>query len=211
MTQDRHSTVWGGLLITVGLLVLFANWGFLGGLSRLLWSGLFFAGSVAFLLVFGRDQKQWWALIPASALLALGAVSSWGRLLGAWSGGMFLAIIGLGFAAVYLTGRERWWALIPAGVLITLAVVSGFPGAAAGSLLFLGIALTFGLVYLAPGPLAPNRWALYPALGALVMAGLNAGAFSRMFNLLTPLALIGVGVYLLQQRRKPLKEPEHEA
>lgn len=187
---------WAVLLIVGGALLLGMQLGWLNGLSDLLWSLLFAAGGAVFLLAFLNDRSNWWALIPAAALGGISLVFVTGALGGAY----FLAALGVGFAAVYLTGRERWWAVIPAGALLTLALVAWVdivaPRLDAGWLFFLGIAVTFGLLYLLPRAQGGQGWAIYPAAGA---------AFVAMIILLTnavtgvvlPLLLIVVGGYLL--------------
>jgi hypothetical protein len=72
-----------------------------------------------------------------------------------------------------------------------------------GGLFFLGMAATFGLVYILPTPEGRLKWALYPAgillaLGVLVMLGV-----SKLINLVWPLALlIAGGVIIFRVIRK---------
>jgi hypothetical protein len=106
----------------------------------------------------------------------------------------------LSFWAVYLNDRAHWWAIIPGGVLLTLATIAGLsdyvPGEQIGGILFLGLALTFGLVYLLPFGEARQRWAIYPAAVLLIMALLIMASVGQVINLLWPLALILAGLYI---------------
>src|SRR5690606_24592657 len=187
---------WAVLLIAGGLLLLGVQLGWLSGLSDWLWSLLFIAGGAAFLLAFLKDPTNWWALIPSSALIGIAVVLVTGEIGGAY----FLGALGIGFTAVYLTGRERWWAVIPAGALLTLALVAWVdivaPRLDSGWIFFLGIAATFGLLYLLPRTQGGQGWAIYPAAGAAVMAAIILLTHA-VTGVVLPILLIAVGGYLL--------------
>lgn len=118
----------------------------------------------------------WWALLPGFGLLALGAATLSS---GAASGPLFLGFLGAGFAAAYRAERRRWWTILTAGVLWTLALVSWLgetrPGSQVGWVFFLGLAATFGALFSLPGA-QWQRWALYPALGTLVVFVVSGAA-----------------------------------
>ena len=196
MTTDRQRNAWATLLIALGLFFLLANTGWLAGLASWFWGLLFLAGGGAFLVVYRNDRRHWWALIPGFSLVAVGVAA----LSGDTAGALFLALLGTGFAAVYLSDRQRWWAIIPAGVLYTLALVAWtstvWPRADAGWLFFLGIAATFGLLFVLPEGEGRQRWAIYPALGSLVFVAITLMA-SNVGGVLVPLLLIGAGAYLV--------------
>jgi hypothetical protein len=190
----------GLLLVAAGLLILLSN---IGLVSGLMWTALLLAGAGTFLSIYARDHERWWALIPAFALLGLGGVANLDLLPASaadWGGTIFLGALGLGFAAAWLTDRARWWAIIPAGTLITLGVVArpagSWPNSDQGWLLFLGLALTFGLVYLDPRAAPRRSWALYPAAGLLVIALLIGTSLGPALNLVWPVALMLAGLYL---------------
>lgn len=113
---------------------------------------------------------------------------------GDWGGAVFLGAIGLGFAAIFTTNRAQWWAIIPAGTLLTLALVTRMADAG-GTVLFLGLALTFAFVWL-----ESHRWAVYPVVACLVMAALTANWVTGAWNIIWSLALILLGAYLLRPR-----------
>ena len=192
----NRPTLWAILLIAVGALFLAGNLGWLRGADEWLWGLLFAGGGATFLAWFVHDRQQWWALIPGSALLGLSAAV----LGGSFGGALFLALLGTGFAATYWLERGRWWAIIPGGVLLTLGMVAWleviFPRFDGGWLFFLGLAATFGSLYVLPEHEGRQRWAIYPALAtlALALAILVSGAVT---GVVVPLLLIGTGAFLL--------------
>jgi hypothetical protein len=215
MKRFEASTIAGLLLIGAGLLFLFANIGLLGAVAGPIWALLFALGGGVFISVSARNRARWWALIPGCTLLGLAALIGADAIVpggtGPWGGALFLGAISLSFWLVYVLSYQRWWALIPAGTLLTLAAIAGlsgsWPGRDMGWLLFAGLALTFGLVYL--DPFAPHRraWALYPAAGLLVMALIVAAPLGATFNLVWPAALILAGLYLALRPPHPVPAP----
>ncbi len=190
----------GALLVALGVLFLLQNFVF-ADIGNFIWLVLFGLGGLAFLYVFAVNQQQWWAVIPGFVLLGLAALIGFGDRLGNWAPALFLGSIGLAFWVIYLVRRDFWWSLIPAGTLTTLAVVAALadriPDMATGGVLFLGLAVTFGLVYLLTGQRAGQRWALIPAAILAVLGVLLTLSLGGLINYVWALALIGVGVYLL--------------
>jgi hypothetical protein len=186
------------LFLVVGVLGLLSNFGFLAVLSNLAWAAVFAVGGLGFLAWFSRDQDQWWTLIPASSLIGLGLTILIGN---DWGGTVFLACIGLGFAAIAILKRDFWWATIPAGTLLTLAVITRL-GEAGGTVLFIGLAATFAVVWQ-----RSHRWAIYPTIGCLMMAALTADWLTGIWGIVWSLALIGGGAYLLM---RPHRDGPHQ-
>lgn len=193
----------GALLVALGILFLLQNFGIFGGVANLFWLVLFGGGGLAFLCVFAMNQQQWWAVIPGFVLLGLAVLIGFGDKLGSWGPALFLGSIGLAFWVIFVVRREFWWAIIPAGTLSTLALVAvladHLPGEVVGGVLFLGMAATFGLVYVLTGHESRQRWALIPAgiLGVLgVLLTLSMGG---LINYVWALALIGAGLFLLSR------------
>ncbi len=197
--------VLGGLLVLAGLLLLLQNLNVFLIPWDLFWAGVFLASGLAFLGLFLERPSQWWAPIPAFTLLAIGTMVFLGDILPgiahAWGGSIFLGALGLSFWLVFAVNRKNWWAIIPGGVLVTLAAVASLPrfstGPVTGGVLFLGLGVTFGLVYLlaeAPGRMS---WALVPA-GVLAILGVFIlAAVTPFVGFLWPLLFILVGGYLL--------------
>lgn len=198
-------TVGAILLIIVGILLLLQNFGILKIVVALIWSLIFGIGGLIFLYMFRANRSQWWAVIPGFALLGLAALivlDEFFPRVGNTLGGMiFLGGIGLAFWVIYFVKREHWWAVIPGGVLFTLALVIGlssvFEGAAMGGGFFLGLGLTFVLLYFVPTPHGRMKWALIPAAVLVVMGVLITAITTGILDFLFAAALILVGLYLL--------------
>jgi hypothetical protein len=195
----------GALLVAFGVLFLLQNFGFLGSVQNVIWLMLFGAAGLTFLFVFASNPQQWWAVIPGFVLLGLAVLIAFGDRLGAWGGALFLGSIGLAFWVVYVVKRDFWWALIPAGTLTTLAVVAAVAdrvtGMGTAGVFFLGLALTFAVVYFLTAGEQRQRWALIPAgiLGVLGMLFLLS--LGGLVTYVWAIALIAVGVYLLTRSR----------
>jgi len=194
----------GVLLIVAGVLFLLEALGVLPEIGVPVWTLLFVVGGLAFLWVFIANREQWWAVIPGCTLLGVAGTIALSDVAGPWAGAIVLAAIGVSFWIIYLTRRDMWWPIIPGGVLITLAFVAGFgdtlPDEMITGILFVGLAVTFLLVYFLPTPAGRMKWALIPAA---VLAVLGIAFLASMGNLVTllavagPLALIIGGGFLL--------------
>jgi hypothetical protein len=82
--------------------------------------------ALPFIVVYARDRKLWWALVPVYVLLAVGVM------VGLIEGGILednlvaayvMLAVAIPFFVVYARDRKLWWALIPGGItgLIGLA------------------------------------------------------------------------------------------
>lgn len=195
------------LLIAVGVLFLLQNFGLMA-LDNLIWLIIFGVGGLVFLFVFAMDREQWWALIPGFTLLGLGTLIGFGDRLGALGPALFLGSIGLSFAVIYLIRRgDFWWAIIPGGVLLSLALMLALTpyleGVALPAILFLGMAVTFALVYLVSLGQERMTWALIPAGILGVMGILMFLSLGGLINYVWALALIVVGAYMLLRAFRP--------
>ncbi|MGQ9684004.1 MAG: hypothetical protein ACUVX9_15845 [Anaerolineae bacterium] len=202
-------------LIAAGILFLLNTLGVIPNLQPLLWAVLLGLAGVIFLAVFFSDRRQWWALIPSSALVGVSGAIGLGSIgSGALAGATIFVCLALGFLGVYLVqSKENWWALIPASAMavLTLLVLLGEEaGYLGGAVLFVGLGLAFVVLYsLEIAGKRHNWWALIPA-GALlslalvvILSGMGAGdlAGSALF--------FGLGVtfgvlYLLRSPERPL-------
>lgn len=209
----NNNTIWGFLLIALGAFVLLQVTGIFGVLSDLFWSIAFAAAGAVFLYVFLTGlHTRWWAAIPGFTLLGLAATVFYGRFsppfLTDIGGAVFLASIGIGFLAIFFTNRQMWWSLIPGGALLSVAAVAFVAEANIaflnpGSVLFIGLGLTFAVVGLMSTYLNLNlRWAYIPAAILLVMGIVVFTPFVGALNFVWPLALIAVGAYLVLRRPK---------
>jgi hypothetical protein len=195
----------GAGLMLLGGLMLLEKFGILRGASSLFWGAAFLVAAAYFLYVFFQSpQGRWWAIIPAMALLGMGASAILPQVFSGLGGGLFLGALGVAFFIVYVTDRSRWWGIIPGGVLLTLAAVSvvsdseRFSTFGSGSLFFIGLALTFLLVALLPNPAGKMQWAYIPAAVLFVMgAVLGSTSTAGLADYVWPVALIIVGVLVI--------------
>lgn len=205
-TRILMPIVGGILLVAAGVIFLLNNLNIITLDWEMLIGPMFAVGGLIFLLVFIFNTDEWWALIPGFVLIGIGIIIFMGqnKLADLWTGAVFLAMIGLPFFLVYAFHPAHWWAIIPGGVMVTLAVVSLLPenGVLSGGIFFLGLALTFGLVYILPKPAGKLKWALYPA-GILLFIGVlvTLGA-TNLINYVWPLALLGGGGYVIYRALK---------
>lgn len=201
-----NGTIWGILLVSLGALFLLQTMDIIHFAWQMTIAVGFLLGAALFGAVFARDRRQWWALFPAFALgfigvmIALDELSPGFRL----SGSLFLGGLGLAFAAVYAANdRRQFWPIIPAGVLLTLATVAGvdqvLPMIDTGWMFFGGLAVTFGFVWYETNRV--QQWALIVAMACGAIASLTL--IGSLMRFLFPLALVGVGVYLLTRQQRP--------
>ncbi len=196
----------GVFLILLGLLLLLETLGLLRSGAELAVAAAFALGGAAFLWGFVSRCEWWWSAIPGMALLGIGLLIGYTTLAGGDGGelaaSLFLGTLGAGFFLVYLRLREHWWAIIPGGVLLTLALTVGLEPAfdkdeATVAVLFLGLALTFVLVYLAPNPEGRMTWAPIPAVILAVIGTLILAGSAQLLGYIWPLALMAGGLLLL--------------
>lgn len=211
VTKENNQQVWGLLLVVLGGFFLLQATGILGALSDLFWSLAFGAAGGVFLYIFlTRLHERWWAAIPGFTLLGLAAMIFYSRfappILSGMTGAIFLGSIGAGFLAIFVTNPRQWWAIIPGGALFTVASVAAidvlpFRFLNSGSVLFVGLGLTFGLLGLLSTYLDRElRWAYIPAAVLLVLGLVVMTPFVGAIAWLWPLVLIGAGAYLVLRR-----------
>ena len=197
--------IFGAGLMLLGGLMLLEKFGILRGASSLFWGAAFLVAAAYFLYVFFQSpQGRWWAIIPAMALLGMGASAILPRVFSGLGGGIFLGALGVAFFIVYFTDHSRWWGIIPGGVLLTLAGVSTladsdqFSAFGSGSIFFVGLALTFLLVAVLPNPFEKMQWAYIPAVVLFIMgAVLGSTSTAGLADYVWPVALIIVGVLVI--------------
>ena len=206
-TRFWLSIISGILLVAAGVIFLLGNLNILTLDWEVFIGPLFGLGGLVFLLVFVMNTKDWWALIPAFVLTAIGIIIFMDRTMPVvadqWSGAVFLGLLGLAFLIIYIFHREHWWAIIPGGVLLTLSGVTLVSDTDfSGGLFFLGLAVTFGLIYFLPKPSGKSKWALYPAAILLVLGIFVTLGEANVLNYFWPLALLIGGGYVLYRSLK---------
>lgn len=162
--------VFGILFVFAGTLIVLQNLNiFPGSTGNILWASLFAATSIfLFSLYFKRRENWWWLLIGlmlftmmVGNLVALfPSANNFGPLITLFGAG-------LGFLLIYLIDRRQWWGLIPSGILITLGVDGILhitsPDLEANGIIFLGLGLTFLLLFVNPSKEGRLNWAVIPS------------------------------------------------
>jgi len=203
----KNRFFWGLLLIVVGVILLLQNLNIFRFVWELAWIGILGLGGVLFFMAFLGNRANWWAIIPAAALLGL-TVAAGIKLIfpglgGRIGGALFLITLAQGFWLVYLRERSQWWAIIPCGVLLTIAAVSLvetlLPRVETGGLFFLGLGATFGLVYLLPSSPNRMRWAIIPAVALSAVGLFVTFVNAQVLRILWPATIMLVGGWLLIQ------------
>lgn len=202
------SIVSGILLVSAGVFFLLANVGVFSLNWQVIIGPLFGIGGLVFLIIFITNKDEWWALIPGFVLIAIGIIIFMDNQLAAevqkWSGTIFLGLLSLAFLVIYIFHREQWWAIIPCGVLFTLAGINlvSENDLLSGGIFFLGLAVTFGLLYILPKPSGKLKWALYPA-GVLFFVGVLVTLGSvNILKYVWPLGLFIAGGYFIIRSMK---------
>jgi hypothetical protein len=192
----------GLLLFVVGALALLNTLGVLpieGKTWDILLPACFLAGGVVFLYVLISSKKNWWASIPAFTLIGLGLLIGSSLFMPGfeeYSAAIFLAFIGIGFWVIYFLDLQKWWAIIPGGALVSVGalVATGWV-----SLLFLGLALTFALLWILPNRGKRMTWPWIPA-GVLAVMGcafLWEDVGGRYMNYIMPALFVAAGLALI--------------
>jgi hypothetical protein len=163
---------------------------------------LFAALGIIFLYTLVSDRRNWWAAIPGLTLVGLGVMM--GLLLipgfsGTVAGFIFMGSIAASFWVIYILRHDFWWAIIPAGTLtsITLVILLSENGALAGSVLFLGIAATFGVLGLVEINGHRMGWPWIPAAALLVLGGIVAASEGGVPGIVWAIIIILAGLFLV--------------
>ena len=180
-----------------------------------------FLFALCFSVIAAWSRKSQWAIIPAGFFASLGLVTTLEILIpeSEATGLIFMFLLAATFIAFAILSKKNWWAIIPAGFFASLGLVVALdihvPHAAYPSLpgtltwgfytwvLFLGLATTFGILWLLR-KILPTNWAIYPAAGFLAMAALFIieGAHFSEYWLETMLLVFGVMLLLAVLTRK---------
>lgn len=203
----RARTIAGILLIIAGALLLLQSMDILSGtVGDIVWMVIFGFGGIAFTALYFR-RKHWWPIIPGLTLLGLTAISLMETFLpdaaDTYGGMVVLGSFGLSFVLVYFRDKINWWALIPGGVLITLSFITlqdefQMLNIDSGAVFFLGLGLTFMLLFFIRTPYGRLKWAAYPGVILLLMGVfLSFSDNPEVLNALGPVMIVLAGVFIL--------------
>lgn len=196
--RDRQRTLLAIGCIVVGALALAGSLGVWPAIDGLAAAGMAVAAGVALLWLARRWRSDWlmFAAFPVFGVAFAAAVP------GSLGGAGLLAGIAAGFFALVVAEPSRWWGLIPAGTLSTLALLAWAGDAISptveGSVLFLGLALTFGVLWRFGR--YRQGWAVFPAAGSLAMA-LVVGLSGADWVVPVLMIVVGAGVLVWGRRR----------
>ena len=188
---------------------------------------ILFLFALCFSVIAAWDRKNRWAIIPAGLSAAIGLGVALDILIpeSEVTGLFFIFLLAATFIAFAILSKKNWWAIIPAGFFASLGVVVALdilvPHEAYPSLpgtlnwgfytcvLFLGLATTFGVLWLLR-KILPTSWAIYPAADFLALAGLFIieGAHFSEYWLETMVLVFGTTLLVAGLTRK--KQPGSE-
>ncbi len=207
---DRTRNWWA--LIPGGVMLFLTLTMFLADSAGGEWIGALFLFLIAlsFLAVYLNNRTRTWALIVAYVLvvLSIAPIMSTGGRDADYYGPIFLFAVALPFFVVYLRSRENWWAIIPAGAITTIALVAALAiagvirdenqGGYANTLLMAGLAVTFAVIWLRHA----RAWARVVTI-ALALGAVASLFFASYTEILWPVAIILVGIYLFFTALRP--------
>ncbi len=206
---DRAKNWWAvipaGVMAFLTLTLLFVER--TGG--EIVGASLFFCLAAAFGLVY-LSRRVFWAALVAYIMFVLGfmPLMAMGQR-PEFAGVVMLFGIAIPFFYVYIRSpQERWWAIIPAGILSTSGLLTAavlFAGSPvsdtvdrlASGIMLIGIAVTFGIVWLRNH----KRWAAFFAVlaGALGFLEVFLGNLQQFW----PVAIILAGAFMLFNGLRP--------
>ena len=155
----------------IGIMALLVNLGVLGDIEEIVGSLFFFVIAYLFIRLYKKQKTNWWAAIPATFCAALGLIillQNFSSLQDEWSGALLLMSGAFVFGFLYVQDTDKWWAAIPAGAFFTLGcivLIDAFnllDNGLEGSVLFLGLGLTFIFLYLQRNAENKLGWAIWP-------------------------------------------------
>jgi hypothetical protein len=207
MTKDYRS--WIGIsLVLIGVLLGLQQFGILaGGFEDAFFALAFGAGVVVFAIIFFQDRRLWWAALVAFILAGLTSQFVLDLLFptvsDGWGGPIFLAFLATGFLIVFLLNRTFWWAIIPSGVLYSVALTAAVDevplniGIDSAGVMFIGMGVTFLVLYFMPIAGDRQTWAIYPAIPLLVLGAVTGFGNDGLWDIIWPSMLIVGGLYYL--------------
>ena len=212
--SNKHSLVWGSLLIffgVVGLVEVYTD------LTAWAWVAILAAAGLGIFGIYLTERSEWGLLIPAyvmGTIAALVALIELDVLRDDFIATFVLTVIALPFLVGFLRNREQWGLLIPAYVLLAVGVMvwllerGVLTDLLVPAYVMFAIAIPFFVVY---GRNPHQWWALIPG-GIMAVIGLSFLIAEAMAGYAVPAVLILAGIWLLVRqfthRETPADQPK---
>jgi hypothetical protein len=206
MTKINLRLIFGAFLIIVGVILLLENLG-LFELGSLVWTGILTVLASCFVVIYFRNHRLWWVWIPAVTLLSFAVQFALQDLAPAferqYGEAIVLAGVALSFLTAYGFSTSNWWAVIPGGIFLTLSVLNLMEKKAISlrleneSVFYMGMGLTFALLYILPSPGSRKTWALFSGVVFLLFGIFFTISDVKLINIILPSLIILIGVLLL--------------
>ncbi len=219
MTEKNKNMLIGILIIFIGILALLINMNVIPNAED-------FVGGVFFLVVayvfyrLYRQKQAWWPLLPALFFACIGVVlviQNFVYIPDSIMGSAFFWCGAIVFGYLYAKNNRKWWALLIAGVCVTFGTIVFIDtfhllaGDQDGVVLFIGVGLTFMLLYMQRNAENKLGWAIYPGAGSILLALLfyfqNTDWITADYFLPVVFILAG-GFLIFRASRRPIKSTE---
>jgi len=195
----------GLALVVLGVLAFLQSFRIItlnGDPATLTFAIIFAVIGVVFLYALANDRRNWWAAIPGLTLVGLGALMGLAMIPGmpgSIPAAIFMGSIAASFWVVYALNRTFWWAIIPAGTLTSIALLIVLPdsGSLGVSVLFLGMAATFGVLALIEINGQHMSWPWIPAICLAVLGGIFGIFSSGVSAFVWAILIILAGLFLI--------------
>ncbi len=195
----------GLFFLLVGGFLLLQNLNlFRGDVNSILWATIYGFLSIFIFYQYSKRTSHWWWFILGVFLFSFAISNLFVLFPSIQQAGPVVAIAGtgIGFILIFIIDRVNWWALIPGGVLFSLGIIRYFeiyePETSTNGILFLGMGISFLLLYLIPTKIGRMNWALIPTIFLLAMGVISF--FNQDFvvmSLVGPFILILGGAVVL--------------
>ncbi len=197
----------GFFLILFGVLLVLQNLNiFKGDVGTILWAIVFGGLGIYFISQYLSNKTNWIWIIPGISFMGF-AISNAVMLIPNTNDNLSEIIstagIGISFVMAYLKSRANWWTLIPGGIFLSLSALSYFEGVElkgfnTDGFLFLGLGVTFFLLYFIPNPSGRLKWAITPGLIMLFLGILvSINNSYDVEDLIFPALIIFFGIRIL--------------
>ncbi|MCB2180071.1 hypothetical protein KQH54_03005 [bacterium] len=209
--KNNLRLVFGILFVFAGALIVLQNLNvFTGDAGNIIWASLFAASGIFVFSLYLKRRENWWWLVISLMLFSMSIGNIAGLFSGLKSYSPLITLFGaaIGFIIFYLIDRNQWWAMIPGGILTALGINEALkitsPEIEVNGILYLGLGISFLLIFLVPTKEGRSNWAILPAAILLAIGLLSSfQQGNSVLNYAGPaLLLLAGGVVLFYSTRK---------